>query len=294
MRLIVKRYVIIKHMENVLFVKKEKGMTSFDLCFKCRRVFNTRSIGHTGTLDPNATGVMIILIDKACKANQFLVADTKEYVAFVEYGYETDTLDIDGEVIQRMEYQAPTKEELLKAMEKFKGEIEQIPPMTSAIKVNGKKLIDYKREGKTVEIPRRKVEILKLELLANNDKGFIFKAKVSSGTYIRTLMQDILKEMGLIGTLVDLTRTEVGKIKLDDCDDLKDVLEGNYHLHSLYDIMKDMYECVEVTNVDDIKNGKRFKYQSAAKRLLLVNNQEVLAIYDQEYPGIYKCVRGLF
>lgn len=281
-------------MENVLFVKKEKGMTSFDLCFKFRRVFNTRSIGHTGTLDPNATGVMCILIDKACKANQFLVADTKEYIAYVEFGYETDSLDIDGEVTSRMDYIPPTREVLIEALNRFKGKIKQIPPMTSAIKVNGKKLIDYKREGIEVEVPAREVEIFDLELLALNDKGFVFRADVSSGTYIRTLMQDVLHSIGLIGTLTDLTRTRVGNIRLEDCDELKDVLEGNYHLHSLYDIMKDMYECVEVLNVDDIKNGKRFKYNSDSKRILLTSNKEALAIYEEEFKGTYKCVRGLF
>lgn len=281
-------------MNKVLFVNKPKGITSFDLCFKMRRIFNTRSIGHTGTLDPNATGVMIVMIDKACKINQFIVKDTKEYIATVKLGFITDTLDVDGEVIKREEFITPTKEEYLKAFEKFTGRYIQIPPMTSAIKVKGKKLIDYKREGKAVEIPSREVEIFNLELLELYEDGFRFKANVSSGTYIRTLMKDILESMGLIGTLMELERIRVGSVSLDMCDCLEDIIQGNYHLHDIYDVLKDNYEVIDYPDDADIRNGRRIKLDTSSDEVMIVKGKEVLAIYGREKGNIFRSIRGLF
>ncbi|MDD6004575.1 MAG: tRNA pseudouridine(55) synthase TruB [Firmicutes bacterium] len=281
-------------MNKVLFVNKPKGITSFDLCFRMRRVFNTKSIGHTGTLDPNATGVMIVLIDKACKINQFIVKDTKEYIATVKLGFMTDTLDVDGETIKKEEYRNPSKDEYLEAFKKFIGRYTQIPPMTSAIKVKGKKLIDYKREGKAIEIPKREVEIFNLELLEYFEDGFKFKANVSSGTYIRTLMKDILESMGLIGTLMELERTSVGSIHLDMCDNLEDIIQGNYHLHDIYDVLKDNYEVIDYPCDIDIRNGKRIKLDTSSDEVMIVKDKEVLAIYGREKGNIYRSIRGLF
>lgn len=281
-------------MKKVLFVNKPKGITSFDLCFKMRHIFNTRSIGHTGTLDPNATGVMIILIDKACKINQFIVKDTKEYIATVKLGFMTDTLDIDGNTIANQEFISPVKDDYLRAFENFTGKYIQIPPMTSAIKVKGKKLIDYQREGKTVDIPSREVEIFSIELLEYDDNGFKFKTRVSSGTYIRTLMKDILETMGLIGTLVELQRVSVGNITLDKCDNLDDILNGNYHLHDIYDVLKDCYEVIDYSDDNAIRNGKRIKLNTDSDEVLIVKGEEVLAVYKREKGDIFRSVRGLF
>ncbi len=282
-------------MNKVLYINKPKGMTSFDLCYKLRKVFNTRSIGHTGTLDPNATGVMVILLNKACKANQFLVHDTKEYIAKVEFGYETDTLDIDGQIIKEEAFIAPTTQETyLKVFKEFLGKIEQIPPMTSAIKVNGKKLVDYQREGKEVEIPKREVEIYNLELIDFDEKGFTFKALVSSGTYIRTLMKDICLKLNCLSTLVELTRTQVGAINLEQCDDFEEVLKGNYHLYSLYESLAHLYEVVEVEDVKWIMNGKHLHLNTDANQVLICHDKEVLAIYERYHNDEFKSVRGLF
>lgn len=281
-------------MSEILYINKPKGMTSFDVCYKLRKVLNTRSIGHTGTLDPNATGVMIILANKACKANQFLVKDTKEYIASVKLGFLTDSLDIDGEIIIKETYISPSKDDYLKAFDKFVGRIIQIPPMTSAIKVKGKKLLDYKLEGKEVEIPSREVEVFYIELLSYDDEGFKFKTKVSSGTYIRTLMKDILESMGLIGTLVELERVKVGNVDISMCDDFDDVLNGKYHNHDLYDILKDTYETIDYSLPNDIKNGIRIKLNTLNDEVLIVNDKEVLAIYKREKDNIFKSVRGLF
>ena len=282
-------------MNKVLYINKPSGMTSFDLCFKLRKVFDTRSIGHTGTLDPNATGVMVILLNKACKANQFLVHDTKEYIAKVVFGYETDTLDIDGQIIKEESFVAPKNRETYEAVFKdFLGVIEQIPPMTSAIKVKGKKLVDYQREGKEVEIPKRSVEIFKLELLDFNDEGFTFKTEVSSGTYIRTLMKDICSRLNCLATLVELERTKVGAIDLSECDTYEDVMNGQYHLYSLYESLAHLYEVVEVEDAQWIMNGKHLFLDTLNDRVLVCHEQEVLAIYERYRNNEFKSLRGLF
>ena len=170
-------------------------MTSFDICFRLRKVLGTRKIGHTGTLDPNATGLMIVLSDKDTKANQFLVSDSKEYIAECLIGCSTDTLDIDGSIIEEKEETMPDRNDIDNALKSFLGDSMQLPPMTSAIKVDGKKLYEYQREGKTVELEPRPVNVSEIELLNVNERTFSFRCKVSSGTYIRVLLQDILKKL---------------------------------------------------------------------------------------------------
>ena len=165
-------------MKNVLYVNKPSGMTSFDVCYRLRKVLGTKKIGHTGTLDPLASGVMIVLFDKATKANQFLVSDNKEYIAKIKFGIETDTLDIDGNVIKESPYSLPNKEKIIEVLKSFIGPGKQVVPMTSAISVNGKRLYQYQREGKEVELPVRDINVYEIELLEMFDDGFSFRSKV--------------------------------------------------------------------------------------------------------------------
>ena len=165
-------------MSKVIYVDKPEGITSFDVCYKLRKVFNTKAIGHTGTLDPLASGVMIVLVDKATKANQFLVGDDKEYVAKVVYGYQTDTLDKDGKIIKKENFKTPDPKDLNAVLDSYIKTYDQEPPLTSAIKVKGKKLYEYQRQGLSVEIPKRKVTIYDMTLLETKDDGFSFKVKV--------------------------------------------------------------------------------------------------------------------
>ncbi|MGN1405762.1 MAG: tRNA pseudouridine(55) synthase TruB, partial [Erysipelotrichaceae bacterium] len=169
---------------SILYIDKPKGMTSFDICFRLRKVLGTKKIGHTGTLDPNATGLMIVLSEKDTKANQFLVSDYKEYIGECLIGIKTDTLDIDGNILEEKTETMPERKEIISVLESFLGDSMQIPPMTSAIKVDGKKLYEYQREGKTVELEPRPITVSKIELLELNDRTFTFRCRVSSGTYI--------------------------------------------------------------------------------------------------------------
>ena len=280
-------------MSKILYIDKPKGITSFDLCFKLRRVFNTKKIGHTGTLDPNATGLMVCLIDGASKTNQFLVSANKEYIATVKLGIRTDSEDIDGNVLEEKEEVMPSRELIVETIKSFIGKSEQIPPMASAIKVNGKKLYEYMRNNETVELKPRPIEIFSIELLDITNDTFTISCKVTSGTYIRTLVQDILKKLGVIGTLSDLRRTAIDDISLDEADTLEDVLSGNYHAHSIYEVLSKYYEVYVAKDSKAIKDGKPLRYNSEANEILCVDeNNTALAIYRKE-NGIYRCVRGL-
>jgi len=281
-------------MLNALFINKPSGITSFDVCFRLRKVLGTKKIGHTGTLDPLADGVMIVLFDKATKANQFLVTDNKEYIARVRLGIETDTLDIDGNVINETAYNLPDKDDLINVLDSFLGQSRQEVPLTSAISVNGKRLYQYQREGKEVELPIRDINVYEIKLLEIHEDGFSFKAKVSSGTYIRALVRDILKKLKLTGTLCSLTRTAVDNVTLDQCDALEDIEKGNYTLHNLYELLSVKYPLVDYENIDDIINGRSIKIDNNSDRILIVHDKEVLAVYDKNPDNSFSCVRGLW
>lgn len=280
-------------MSNMLFINKPIGMTSFDVCFKLRKVLNTKKIGHTGTLDPNASGVMIVLYNNATKANQFLVTERKEYIAKVKLGIETDTLDIDGKIINTKDYIVPERDLLVEKLNEFKGKSIQEVPITSAVKIDGKKLYEYQRQNIEVELPKRQIEVFEIELLDIYEDGFSFRCLVSSGTYIRAIVRDLLKRIDLIGTLESLVRTSIDTVKLDDCDNLDDVLNGNYKTHDIYELLSKKYECIEYENIDDIYNGKRINLDSNSDRILITHNNEAIAIYEKEYD-IYKSIRGLW
>ena len=286
---------IIMIVNKVLYVNKPKGITSFDVCFKLRKVFKTKAIGHTGTLDPLAEGVMIILIDKACKANQFLVKDDKTYHARVKYGIMTDTLDIEGKVVETASYQKIAQDELEEVLKSFLGRSKQVVPLTSAIKINGKKLYEYQREKIAVEIPSRDIEIYDIKLLDVYDDGFSFEARVSSGTYIRSLVRDIMARLNTLGTLCELKRVKVGNIGIEKCDDLTEVLRGHYHLYDLYDVLKDIYPVYEVEDDKMIKDGKPLYLNDYWEDdLLICKDKEVLAIYHKKTGNEYRSKRGLF
>lgn len=280
-------------MNNVLFVNKPKGISSFDVCFKLRKVLNTKKIGHTGTLDPNATGVMIILFDNATKANQFLVTDKKTYKTQVLLGIETDTLDIDGNIINKSGYKLPDKDQLINILNSFRGKSIQTVPLTSAVKINGKKLYQYQIEGKEVELPKREIEVYSIELNEILEDGFIFTTNVSSGTYIRSLVQDILKKLNLIGTVKELERTMIDNISIKDCDLLDNILNNNFKRHDLLELLEKRYKVIDIENDADVRNGKRIILDCDDDRVVLKHNSELLAIYEKD-NNEYKCVRGLW
>ena len=199
-------------MDGIILINKEKGYTSNDVVQIVKRIFNEK-VGHTGTLDPMATGVLPLLIGKGTKCSQYLINHDKIYTATLKLGTKTDTGDITGNIIesQTVNHEILNKGIITKTLKKFIGEIEQVPPMYSAIKVNGKKLYEYARKGQTVEVPTRKITIYNIELIGIKDEEVTFKVSCSKGTYIRTLCEDIAKSMGTVGTMSALTREKVRK-----------------------------------------------------------------------------------
>ena len=280
-------------MGNVLYVDKPSGMTSFDLCFKLRKVLQTRKIGHTGTLDPLATGVMIILFDKATKASQFLVSDDKRYEARIKLGIETDSLDIDGNVLKEEECDVPDEHTLQSVLDSFIGASKQTVPMTSAVKINGKRLYVYQHENQEVELPVRDIYVHEIVLKEIHPDGFSFTCKVSSGTYIRALARDILEKLGLIGCVSELRRMAVDEISIDDCQTLDEIQNGNYVTHDLYELLSARYETLDYPDPAIIMNGKRIKIESDASQIFIAHGKESLAIYEKDGEE-YRCQRGLW
>lgn len=203
-------------MDGLLIFDKEKGITSHDLVYKVRKKLGIKKVGHTGTLDPMATGVLVISIGKGTKTSDYILSSDKVYEAKIKLGVLTDSYDITGKILEEEDV-CFTDEDIKDALFKFTGKISQRPPIYSALKVKGKKLYEYAREGKDVEIKKRDVEIYKNELLDFNGKDeFTILVHVSKGTYIRSLANDLGRSLGTFGTLTELRRTRSGSFKIED------------------------------------------------------------------------------
>ena len=201
---------------GVLIVNKHAGVTSHDVVNKIRRLYGTRRVGHTGTLDPMATGVLVVLIGRAAKASEYLVSDSKHYRATLRLGITTDTEDTTGAVLSTCDT-LPDFEKLEAILPQFRGKIQQIPPMYSALKVGGKKLVDLARQGQTVERQAREIEIFELNAVpTDRATDFILDVQCSGGTYIRTLCADIGNALGCGGAMASLERTEACGFPLSD------------------------------------------------------------------------------
>ena len=219
---------------GVLLVNKHKGVTSHDIVNATRRLYGTKKVGHTGTLDPLATGVLVVLVGRAAKAAEYLVSDEKRYRARMRLGLTTDSEDITGNILSTSD-QIPTETDVVNVCKSFCGVISQTPPMYSALKVGGKKLVDLARQGITVERQSREVTIFDLVCTPSECKtDYILDVRCSSGTYIRTLCADIGKTLGCGAVMAELERTETGGFSIDNCytlDELKS-MDGE-HLQSL-------------------------------------------------------------
>lgn len=210
-------------MDGIININKPKGITSFDVIRKLRKILSIKKIGHTGTLDPLATGVLLVCVGKATKLAQDIEAHSKEYVAEFELGYKTDTYDTEGTIVDKVENFSISKNELEDVLKKFVGNIKQIPPMYSAIKINGQKLYDLARKGETVEREARDIKIDYIELLSFDGKKARIKCKVSKGTYIRSLIYDIGEELKTFAVMTSLTRISVGNEKIENSFSIEDI-----------------------------------------------------------------------
>ncbi len=268
-------------MNGVIIVDKPSGVTSRDVVNVICKKFNTKKVGHTGTLDPIATGVLAICIGKATKLVEVLTSNDKEYIAEVKLGILTDTLDTDGKVIKENK-KIINKEDLLNVLNSFIGAYNQEVPIYSAVKINGKKLYDYARDGINVDLPKRMVEIKNIELLDFKEDSYTFKVRVSKGTYIRSLIKDINEKLGVIGVMSNLRRTKQGKFDIKDAFSLDDIEKGNYKLFTITDVLKDD-NCVIINDnlYNVIKNGGLIDNVYKDDYVTFIYKDEVIAIYKR-------------
>lgn len=266
-------------MDGIIIINKPRNYTSRDIVNIIGKKFNTKKVGHTGTLDPIAEGVLIITLNKCTKLSDILTSETKKYIATLKFGELTDTLDITGNVIKTSD-KIPTKEEILNCLKTFPKEYDQEVPIYSAVKVNGKKLYEYARNDETVTLPIRKVKIYNLELIKYTKEEVTIETTVSKGTYIRSLIRDLAEKLGTYATMTNLIRTKQGKFTIEESYTLEQIQNDDYKIINLEEIFKD-YPIIEI-NKDDIKkiqNGQMFNNTYNSKFILFKYQNTLLAVY---------------
>ena len=272
-------------MNKILIINKEKDYTSRDVVNIVSKKLGTKKVGHFGTLDPLAEGVLVLGIGKYTKLLNLLPHDDKEYVAVVKVGVKTDTYDITGNVIEEKTIEFLDEDVLKNALNHFKGTYMQEVPIYSAVKVNGKKLYQYARNGESINLPKKEVTIKNIELLSivkEDTYYFTFKTTVSKGTYIRSLINDISLYLGIPLTMSKLLRTRQDIFKIEDSCTLKDIEEGNYKLLDIEEILN-----VNVKETGKLHkkiiNGNMLEYENDNMVLYKHNNENVaLYVYNKE------------
>lgn len=280
-------------MEKIVLLNKPAGITSFSAVSACRRILNEKKAGHTGTLDPQASGLMIILLGKSTKLLPYCIHDRKSYHAEFCFGKRTDTEDIWGSVLEEKQPEAHTDEQLQKAMDSFIGDSIQVPPMYSAIKVNGKKLYEYARKGQTVERKPRNIHIYDAAVRKIDDNQYSMDVTVSSGTYIRTLITDFAASLSEFGCMTSLVRTAVDGIKLSQAVTLEE-LNSETCLLDARVVLDPSIPVMETDQTADILNGKPIHLECESPLVILKYNDDLLAAYAIAENGTYHCQRGLF
>lgn len=265
-------------MNGLLVVNKPKNYTSRDVVNVLNKVFNTKAIGHIGTLDPLATGVLVCLIGKYTKLNNLLTMHNKEYIADFKLGILTDTLDATGRVLDTSN-KFIKKEKLVRALKKFKKTYMQEVPMYSAIKVNGRKLYDYARHDEEVVPPKKMVTIYDIELLDYEYDDVKIRCTVSKGTYIRALIRDICEYLKTYGVMTGLVRTKINDFKIEDAYTLDEIRNGNYKLLSLEDFLDFKVIDLDEDNLNKIKNGNIYCDRENDYVLFKYLNEDIALYY---------------
>ena len=266
-------------MDGILIVNKEKGYTSHDVVGKLRKILEIKQIGHTGTLDPNATGVLPILIGKATKASQYLIEHDKKYIATLKLGERTNTLDGEGEIVEKqtIEESLLDKNKIDAVLQTFLGKQEQIPPMYSAIKIKGKKLYEYAKQGKEIIREPRSIEIyeIKLKKVNKEKKEMIFEVHCSKGTYIRVLCEDIAQKIGTIGYMKELERTEVTPFTIKQALTLQQIEQQKENIKKY------------LISIEKIFEQKRKIQLDEKKQILFLNGTQLTFPLDNDIYRIY-------
>lgn len=276
-------------MNGIIIINKHKGCTSHDIVYKVKKMFNEK-VGHTGTLDPMATGVLPLLIGKGTQCSKYLINHDKIYNVTLQLGEKTDTADSEGKVIETKEVKEETlkKENIEKIFEKIKGKQEQIPPIYSAIKVNGKKLYEYARKGQEVEIKPRKIEIYNIELLNINEKQkqIEFQVSCSKGTYIRSLCEDIAQRLETVGYMLELKRIQVGNFNIKEAitiEQLENNIDNKEFIEENFIQFEEIFKNKEKIELDDRKlrlflNGVQLTIGKEDGTYKIYNNNKFIGI----------------
>ncbi|ETT70482.1 tRNA pseudouridine(55) synthase TruB [Bacillus mycoides] len=299
-------------MEGVVLLHKPKGMTSHDCVFKLRKILREKRIGHTGTLDPDVTGVLPICVGRATKIAQFLTSETKTYEGEVTLGFSTTTEDASGEVVEKQDVnRVITRKEVEEVLAELTGTIEQMPPMFSAVKVNGKKLYEYARAGQEVERPVRTITIHEFVLLDEREVfegeniSFRFRVTCSKGTYVRTLAVMIGEKLGFPSHMSHLVRTASGEFLLEDCISFEEIEENmqNGTVESIFISIDEALSkfpkmVVDEKQAEKIKNGMFLNNEletTAPFITVFDKNDRCLAIYEHhpKHPGMLKPMKVL-
>ncbi len=272
----------LKEFSGVIVLNKEKDMTSFDVVNEISHLFGIKKVGHTGTLDPLAEGILIICIGKATKIVELLTAKDKEYIAGVKLGLKTDTYDITGTILDTKEVKEITN--LEEVINSFKKTYLQEVPIYSAVKVAGKKLYEYARDNKEVELPKKEVTIKEIKLLNQNNDTFEIKTLVSKGTYIRSLINDIGNELNTYATMTSLKRTKQGKVTINEAYKLSDIKNNEYKYYKIEEVLE-----YPIINVDKelefkISNGVKINniFNIEDKVIFINENNKLLGIYEKD------------
>lgn len=273
-------------MDGIVLINKGKNCTSRDVVNQVSKILKTKKIGHTGTLDPIATGVLVLCIGKATKLVEVITSYDKEYEAEVILGIKTDTKDITGKILKE-EKAIISKENIEECLKKMIGTYNQTVPIYSAVKINGKKLYEYARNNEEIELPKRKVTIKELKLISDityekEKTKFKIKCHVSKGTYIRSLIEDIATNLNTIGTMENLKRTKQGNFQIASANTIQDIENNKFKIYPIEEILEKFYK-IEMT--DDlyfkIKNGIIIKNNYNHDIVAFTKNDKVIAIYKE-------------
>ena len=275
-----------------LLINKEIGLTSRQEVNNISRKLGEKKAGHIGTLDPFADGLLIVLLGSSTKISPFLEVMDKTYIATLKLGTKTNTGDLTGETIETKEIPELTKAKICEVLQGFLGKSTQIPPIFSALKVNGQPMYKYARKGIDIERKPREIEIFKIYLISFEKDEITFLAKVSKGTYIRTLGEDIAEKLGTVGHLTKLTRTEIGPYSLMNAKKSSEVTEEDLiPISKMLSHLKSFE--VEGELAKKALNGMHFRLPINDETILLKDKDGIIALYKRETSGVYSCVRGL-
>lgn len=271
-------------MDGILIINKPKGRTSHDIVAKVKKMVNNK-VGHTGTLDPNATGVLPLLIGKGTLCSQYLIEHDKIYQVILKLGIKTDTADAEGNILEeKVVSQENLKEKnVIEALNSFLGKQEQMPPMYSAIKINGKKLYEYARKGQVLEIKTRPIEIyaIELEKVDLSELEISFKVHCSKGTYIRSLCEDIAKKLGTVGYMKELNRVKVGKFEIEQAitiEELENNISNQEFLQQHFISIEKAFEDKKSIKIEE----KRLKHFLNGVKLSFNLKDDLYKIYDEK------------